>query len=72
MTEETVRAEVLENKTSPIDNLVETVLSKEFRNNIIHTVISILMALAVAAIIMVATGYNPGEAFSALGLGALL
>ena len=72
MTEETVAAEVPENKTSPIDNLVETVLSKEFRNNIIHTVVSILMALAVAAILMIATGYNPGEAFAALGLGALL
>lgn len=57
---------------SMIDGIVDTVFSKEFRNNIILTVISILMALVVAAIIMISTGYNPGEAYGALGIGALL
>jgi ABC-type uncharacterized transport system permease subunit len=58
--------------SSWIDSLVNKFGSKDFQRDIWHTVVSILIALGVAAIIMVATGYNPADAFSALGLGALL
>ncbi len=72
MTEETLVVETQGTDASPIDLLIERLTSREFRQTIILTIISILMALVVAAIIMVATGYDPGAAFSALGLGALL
>jgi simple sugar transport system permease protein len=72
MIEEVALPEVQEEDTSPIDQLFEKLQSKEFQNNIMHTLLSILMALAVAAILMIATGYDPLSAYSALGLGALL
>lgn len=55
-----------------VGKLIARVDSKEFQRNISHTIISILMALVVAAIIMIATGYDPLRAYSSLGLGALL
>ncbi len=54
------------------DSIVKRFQSKDFQKDIWHTVISIIIALGVAAIIMVATGYDPADAFSALGLGAIL
>jgi ABC-type uncharacterized transport system permease subunit len=53
-------------------SLLKKVKSKEFQRDLWHTLVSILIALGVAAIIMIATGYNPGSAFSALALGAIL
>jgi len=53
-------------------SIIKKFQSKDFQRDIWHTLVSIIIALGVAAIIMVATGYNPGQAFSALGLGAIL
>ena len=73
MTEETI---LTEEKASIASNMIDDTIAKltspEFKKTIGHTTISILMALIVAAIIMIATGYSPVDAFSALGLGALL
>ncbi len=55
-----------------IKSIIARFQSKDFQREIWHTLVSIIIALGVAAIIMFATGYNPGDAFSALGLGAIL
>jgi ABC-type uncharacterized transport system permease subunit len=70
--EDVVTTEDQEESTSPVDALFDKILSKDFQKTISHTTISILMALVVAGIIMIATGYDPLDAYSALGLGALL
>lgn len=44
----------------------------EFRRTILSTIVSIILALLVAAAIMVFTGYNPLQAFGALFLGGIL
>ncbi|MBN2230940.1 MAG: ABC transporter permease [Candidatus Thorarchaeota archaeon] len=72
MNQEPLGADEQQNGTNPLDQVLDKLQSREFRLTIFHTTISILMALIVAAIIMVATGYDPLRAFSALGLGALL
>ncbi|TFG29467.1 ABC transporter permease [Candidatus Thorarchaeota archaeon] len=72
MSEEIV---ISEEKTEQIDfvsTIINKIASPQFQKTIGHTIISILMALFVAAIIMIATGYDPGSAFASLGLGALL
>ncbi|MFW9869931.1 MAG: ABC transporter permease [Candidatus Thorarchaeota archaeon] len=55
-----------------LDRTVARLTSREFLNTIIATIASIVMALIVAAMIMLATGYNPLNAFSALFFGAIL
>jgi ABC-type uncharacterized transport system permease subunit len=55
-----------------IHRIIKKFQSKEFQRDIWHTLVSIILALAVAAIIMLATGYDPLDAFSALGIGAIL
>ncbi len=44
--------------------------SKEFRNQIYWSLGSVLLALVVAAVIMLMGGYNPGQAFLWLAVGA--
>lgn len=54
------------------DRTISMFTSKTFINTVIVTIVSIVMALVVAAMIMLATGYNPLNAFIALLLGAIL
>ncbi|TFH08392.1 MAG: hypothetical protein E4H14_06540 [Candidatus Thorarchaeota archaeon] len=54
-----------------IANLIEKFTSKAFINQAIWTVGSILLALLVAAVIMLMAGYNPGQAFLYLAVGAI-
>ncbi len=72
MTEEITTSEQKSEKMDFIENAIRQFTSPEFLKKIGHTVVSIILALIVSAIIMVATGYDPIAAFSALGLGALL
>ncbi|RDE15338.1 MAG: hypothetical protein C4K48_04660 [Candidatus Thorarchaeota archaeon] len=55
-----------------VDRLMMRLKSKSLHRNILHTFASIVLALGTAAIIMLATGYDPLQAFSALFLGAIL
>ncbi len=59
-------------KLTFIDRFVMRLSSRSLHRNILHTFASIILALGTAAIIMLATGYNPLDAFSALALGAIL
>lgn len=54
-----------------IANLIEKFTSKAFINQAIWTIGSILLALVVAAVIMLMGGYNPGQAFFYLVVGAI-
>jgi simple sugar transport system permease protein len=50
---------------------IENLTSKEFRNQVIWSIGSVVLALIVAAVIMTMGGYNPGAAFLWLAVGAL-
>ncbi|MHA1864706.1 MAG: ABC transporter permease [Candidatus Thorarchaeota archaeon] len=54
-----------------IDGLVTKFKSREFINQAIWTIGSILLALVVAAVIMLMGGYDPGQAFLWLVVGAI-
>ncbi len=54
-----------------IAGLVAKFTSKEFINQVIWTIGSILLALVVAAVIMLMGGYDPGQAFLYLAVGAI-
>ncbi|MGY5872658.1 MAG: ABC transporter permease [Candidatus Thorarchaeota archaeon] len=72
MTEEIVLPASDEGERNSIEKLMDKLQSREFTLTIVHTIISIILALGVAAIIIQAAGYNPGQAYSALLLGAIL
>lgn len=55
-----------------LNSAAKKMQSKEFQKEIWHTLVSILIALGVAALIMYATGFNPANAFSGLALSAIL
>lgn len=55
-----------------INSIIKKFTSKEFRKQAIWTLFSILLALVVSAVIMIITGYNPGQAFLSLFLGAIV
>ncbi|MFW9769841.1 MAG: ABC transporter permease [Candidatus Thorarchaeota archaeon] len=50
--------------------LIDNLTSKEFRNQVIWSIGSVVLALIVAAVIMTMGGYNPGAAFLWLAVGA--
>ena len=54
-----------------IAGLITKFTSKEFINQAIWTLGSILLALVVAAVIMLMGGYDPGQAFLWLTIGAI-
>ena len=56
---------------SKIGSLVDRVKSREFINQAIWSIGSILLALVVAAVIMLLGGYDPGRAFLYLAVGAI-
>ena len=55
-----------------MDGIIARFQSPEFKRTILSTIVSIILALLVAAAIMVFTGYNPIQAFGALFLGGIL
>lgn len=76
MIEDIVETEEPSSRFGFINDIIEDTIRKfsspEFIRDILQTILSIAMALIVAALIMVSTGFDPGSAFSALGVGALL
>ena len=56
---------------SRIGSLVDRVKSREFINQAVWSIGSILLALVVAAVIMIMGGYDPGTAFLYLAIGAI-
>ncbi len=56
---------------SKINSLVAKVTSRDFINQAVWSIGSILLALLVAAVIMLMGGYDPGAAFLYLAIGAI-
>ena len=54
-----------------VDDLISKFTSKEFIHQAVWTIGSILLALVVAAVIMLMGGYDPGQAFLWLAVGAV-
>ncbi len=55
-----------------LDKIIAKFSSESFKKELITTVVAIFLSLGVAALIIAAAGYDPGSAFAALGLGAIL
>ena len=66
--EETTEKSIIENF---FGGFVTKVTSKEFKNQIIWSLGSVLLALVVASIIMLMGGYDPGKALLYLAVGAI-
>ena len=62
-------------ETSKVDGFIQgltaKVTSKDFRNQVLWSLGSVLLALVVAAVIMQMGGYDPGAAFVWLAVGAI-
>ncbi|RLI57163.1 MAG: hypothetical protein DRP09_03960 [Candidatus Thorarchaeota archaeon] len=72
MIEEEVTAEHTDTEESWFTRLIMKVQTPEMKRNVYSTLVSIVLALLVAAGIMVFTGHDPLEAYGALFLGAIL
>ena len=72
---EQIESEIEDTELSRADNFIQglntKLTSKEFRNQFIWSIGSILLALVVAAVIMLMGGYDPGAAFAWLAVGAI-
>ena len=54
-----------------LDDVNRKLMSPEFHKQIAWSLVSIILALLVSAVIMLMTGYDPGAAFFQLAIGAL-
>ena len=54
-----------------LDDVNRKLMSPEFHKQIAWSLVSIILALLVSAVIMLMTGYDPGAAFFQLAIGAI-